>query len=134
SSAIDHHQLNDPDDEILAKRLAGVWPHIEVTSQPYVLREPLVEMPIAAVGDYVESGEIVRRFEAASARLAAQPSRDVFVVLAFHLETAEDNAAQLGDAIATVRDQRSIGDKLLYTTIDQASELARFSFAAPKGT
>ena len=126
SSAIDRHQLDELEDAVLSDRLAGVWPRIEATSQPYVLREPLLEMPIAAVTDYVEADEIVRMFEAAHARLAAEPSRDVFVVLASHLETADDNAARLGDAITTVRDRRSIADKLLYSTIDQAAELARF--------
>jgi hypothetical protein len=65
----------------------------------------------------------------------------VFVVLAFHLETADDkhletatdNATVLRDALLTVRRREGLADELVYLTVDQAAELARFRVAPLAG-
>jgi hypothetical protein len=121
--------------QVLPQRLAQVWPHVEATSQPFLVRggglQPIVELPIAAVVDYTSPQDLVGAFEAAHARLRRDPTRDVFVVIAFHLETASDYGARLGDAIAAVRSRGELADELVFRTVDQAAELARFALAPP---
>jgi len=119
SSAVDRRALADAKEEELAARLGALWPNVDASTQP-VVREPgLLEMPIAGVTDYVSATDIVQTFERARARLRSQPDRDVFVVLAFHLETAPDYAARLQEALAKV-------GAVQYVTIEEAAELFRF--------
>ncbi|MDB4959944.1 MAG: hypothetical protein JWO36_7513 [Myxococcales bacterium] len=134
SSAIDYRQLDQGNDDVLSARIKEIWPHAEKTTQPYVIDlpgGPLLEMPIAAVADYATGMDIVDVFEAAHARLQQDPSRDVFVVLGFHLETAAELAGRLGDAIDKVRRRRELGDELVFTTVESAAALAAKTVAAP---
>ena len=128
SSAVDSRQLKVPHAEALPARLAQIWPHVDAQSQPSPISGPgkLLELPIAAVADYVATPDIIKLFEAAHARLAADPTKDVFVVLAMHLETGPDFANRIGDAMAAVRGRKDIAGELLYVTVEQAAELARF--------
>jgi len=136
SSATDHRQLDERKDDVLPKRIAAIWPGIEPMSQPWLVETPggaLLEMPIAAFADYATAAEIVAILEAAHARLQKNPGRDVFVVLGFHLETAEDFAGRLGEAIGKVRGRRELADGLVFTSVEKAAERARRALTpAPK--
>jgi hypothetical protein len=136
SSATDYRQLDELKVEVLPKRIKEIWPGVETTSQPWLLDAPggpLLEIPVAAFSDYAAVAEIVAIFEAAHARLQKEPAGDVFVVVGLHLETAEDFAHRLGEAIAKVRGRRELADELDFTSVEKAAERARRSLArAPK--
>ncbi len=128
SSATDHRQLDERKDEVLPKRIAEIWPEVDTTSQPFLVPgsgRPLVEIPIAAFADYATAAEMTAMFDAAHARLQKDPTRDVFVVLGFHQETAHEFAGRIAEAVTTVRARRELADQLLFTTIEYAGELAR---------
>lgn len=133
-SATDYRQLDERKDEFLPKRIQEIWPTVTTTSQPWLVDAPggpLLEMPIAAFADYATSAEIVAVFEAAHARLHQDPHRDVFVVVGFHQETAQDFAGRLRDALDQVRGRREIADELTFTTVDDAAARARRTAARP---
>jgi hypothetical protein len=137
-SATDHRQLDERKDEVLPRRIQAIWPGVETTSQPWWIDVPgdapggsLLEMPIAAFADYASSAEIVAVFEAAHARLHADPRRDVFVVVGFHQETAQDFAGRLRDALDKIRGRREIADELMFTTVEDAAARARRTAARP---
>ena len=119
SSAVDRRALADNGEEQLAARLGALWPNVDATTQPFQRDPDLLEIPIAGVTDYVSATDIAQTFERARARLRGQPERDVFVVLAFHLETAPDYAGRLQEALAKA-------GAVQYVTIEQAAELYRF--------
>jgi hypothetical protein len=127
SSAIDYRQLDELKGDVLPERLEQIWPNVDPTKQPFLIQQPgpLLEMPIAAVTDYASTDEIVSVFESAHAQLSKDPGRDVFVVLAFHLENAAEFAGRLGEAMVKVRARKELADELLYTTVEKAAELAR---------
>jgi hypothetical protein len=130
SSATDNRQLEEVANTAWAHRLARLWPNIEPATSPFIARTPsgpLLEMPIAAVADYSTAPEIVGILEAADARLRKDPHHDVFVVLAFHLETAPDYARRISESITTVRANPTIAGDLVFTTLDAAAERARTS-------
>jgi len=133
SSAVDPRQLTGLDDDTLAKRLGALWPGVTPATQPFLAHggalQSIVELPIAAIVDDVPRAELARLLDGARARLRANPGRDVFVVLAFHLETASDFLPQLADVLAKARDDRTI-----FVTADRAAELARFTLAPPAGS
>src|SRR4051812_46735008 len=138
-SATDHRQLDDHKDGALPRRLQAIWPGVEATSQPWLIVAPdeapggpLLEMPIAAFADYATPAEIVAVFEAAHARLHGDPRRDVFVVVGFHQETAQDFAGRLRDALDQVRGRREIADELMFTTVADAAARARRTAARPR--
>jgi len=128
SSATDFRQLDERKDEVLPRRIQAIWPGVDPTTQPWLVRAPgnsLLEMPIAAFADYATADEIVAVFEAARARLQKEPGRDVFVVVGFHQETAHDFAGRLGEAMQKVRGRRELADGLVFTTVEAAAERAR---------
>jgi predicted deacetylase len=128
SSATDFRQLDERKDEFLPKRIQAIWPGVDPTTQPWLVRAPggsLLEMPIAAFADYATTDEIVAVFEAAHARLLKSPGQDVFVVVGFHQETAHDFGSRLGDALKKVRGRRELADGMVFTTIEDAAERAR---------
>ena len=127
SSATDHRQLDERADALPA-RIKAIWPAVEATTQPFMIRArsgELLEMPIAAFADYTTADEIIGVVEAAHARLAAQPTRDVFVVLGFHLETAADFAGRLREALTTLRARPELAAALVFMTVEKAAQLAR---------
>lgn len=136
SSATDYRQIDAHKDSFLSRRVKEVWPKVDTASQPFFSEghgRQLIELPIAATADYVTAADIVALVEAAAARLDKDPDRDVFVVIGCNQETAQEFAGRIGDAIAKLRDQRSIADRLLLTTVDKAAAMARNEIAAPPG-
>jgi hypothetical protein len=97
-------------------------------SQPWLVEASggqLLEMPVAAFADYATAAEIIAIFEAAHARLRKEPGRDVFVVVGFHLETAEEFAVRLREALEKVRARRDLADTLVFASVANAAERAR---------
>ncbi len=132
SSATDHRQLDERKAEVLPKRIAAIWPRVETMTQPFLVQVPggqLLEMPIAAFADYATAAEMVAIFEAAHAALRAAPTRDMFVVLGFHQETAAEYAGRIGDAMQQVRARKELADGLVFTTVEHAAALARKTVA-----
>ena len=132
SSATDFRQLDERKDEVLPRRIQAIWPGIETTTQPWLVRAPggsLVEMPIAAFADYATANEIIAVFDAAHTRLQNDPGRDVFVVVGFHQETAHDFADRLGEAMKQVRARPALAGALVFTTIADAAERARHAMS-----
>jgi predicted deacetylase len=128
SSATDFRQLDERKDEVLPRRIQAIWPGIEPTTQPWLVRAPggsLLEMPIAATADYATTDEIVAVFEAAHGRLQKDPGRDVFVVVGFHQETAHEFGGRLGEAMKKVRARPELAGGLVFTTVEDAAERAR---------
>jgi hypothetical protein len=135
SSATDHRQLDERKDEVLPRRVREIWPKTETTSQPWLADArggPLLEMPIAAFTDYATADEIVAIFEAAHARLAKEPGRDVFVVLGFHQETGGEFAGRLGEALGKVRARKELADELTFASVADAAERARRAISSPQ--
>jgi len=131
SSATDYHQIDEGKTTFMLKRVQEVWPAIETTSQPYLVGPAggLVELPIAATADYVTAADLVKSFDAAAVRLRAAPTRDVFVVIGCNLETSQDFAGRLGEAISALRAQPGRAEQLLFTTVEAAALRARASLA-----
>jgi hypothetical protein len=132
SSATDHRQLDERKDEVLPRRIRAIWPGVETMSRPWLLGPQggsLLEMPITAFADYATAAEIAGMFEAAHARLQKEPGRDVFVVLGFHQETAEEFAGRLGEALGKVRGRPELAGELVFTTVASAAERARSALA-----
>jgi hypothetical protein len=134
SSATDYHQLGEQKDAFLSKRIKEVWPSVDATTQPFFVDAPgnqLLEMPITAYADYVSGAGIVGVFDAAHARLQKDPNRDVFVVLGFDQESAQDYAGRIGEALDKIRARKELAGELMFTTVEKAAELARRT-VAPK--
>ena len=133
SSATDYRQLDERKDEVLPTRIKAIWPSVDTTTQPWFVPAPggsLLEMPIAAFADYATTDEIIAVFDAAHARLAKTPGRDVFVVVGFHQETAQDFAVRLVEAMKKVRGRRELADGLVFTTVEGAAARARTTLMA----
>ena len=128
SSATDYRNFDQGKEGFLARRLRQVWPKHETTTQPSLVAVTggqVLEMPIAAFADYASAAQMIAVFEAAHARLRAEPGRDVFIVLGFDLEGATEFGARISEAIEAVRKRPELTRELLFTTIDGAAALAR---------
>jgi hypothetical protein len=128
SSAYDHRQLEEVPYPFWRQRMAELWPSIDATAQPSIAADrggDLLEMPIAGVADYATAAQMTALLAGAHERLRKAPGRDVFVVLAFHLETAPDYAAQVVIAVNSVRSNPKISGDFVFTRLDAAAELAR---------
>jgi hypothetical protein len=133
SSATDYRQLDERKDEVLPMRVNAIWPGVDTTTQPWFVPAPggsLLEMPIAAFADYATVDEIVAVFEAAHARLQKAPGRDVFVVVGFHQETAQEFSGRLVEALKKVRGRRELADDLVFATVEDAARRARSTLMA----
>jgi hypothetical protein len=133
SSATDYRQLDERKDDVLPKRIRAIWPGIDTTAQPWLFDAAggrLLEMPVAAFADYAEAAEIIAIFEAAHKRLQQAPERDVFVVIGFHMETAQDFSSRLVEAIDKVRARPELAGELVFTRVADAAERARRALAA----
>lgn len=120
SSAVDARQLEELAGTVLQDRIAPLWPKVDSTTQPWRLDVPggsLIELPIAAIADYATTAELDKA-------LARTPvaGRNVLVVLAFHLETADDYAQRIGDAIDHLGARRG---EVSFVTVERAAELSR---------
>lgn len=122
SSAIGSRQLGEAPDAVLSRRLAEVWPDLEPSTRPWLLRPGLLELPITALADYATADQIAAAIEAARVRRRADPRRDVIVVLGCHLETADDFAGRIAEALSRsgVR-----GDDVVFATISSAAARIR---------
>jgi hypothetical protein len=128
SSAATSDQFNGPKDKILRQRIKEVWPTVKPHTQPYTIQTPggpLVEMPIGAVADYVNAGDIADVIATAHDALAKDRTKNVFVVLAFHQETADEFAPRILDALQRVRAKPEIAADLVFTTVAKAAEIVR---------
>jgi hypothetical protein len=131
SSATDGRPLAKETDQ-LPSRLAEIWPGITPASQPYLLPAgdspaPVVEMPIAGIADYTEAGAMVSAVEAAQKALRAAPGRNVFVVLAFHQETAPEFAPRVVEAIQAIRARADLAADVQFATVEKAAELTHLA-------
>ncbi|MGH9885754.1 MAG: hypothetical protein ACREBE_09510, partial [bacterium] len=135
SSATDARQLEEPTGDVLPRRVKAIWPGVDSTTQPWLMRAPassgtagsteLLEMPVAALADHASTEDMVAIVEAAYARLQKEPGRDVFVVLELELEIAHDYAGRIGDAVEKLRAHRELAAHLLFATVAGAAERAR---------
>jgi hypothetical protein len=128
SSAAAADQFTGPNDKILRQRIKEVWPAARPDTQPYVIQTPsgpIVEMPIGAIADYVSAGDIADVIESAHERLAKDRTKNMFVVLAFHQETADEFGTRIFDAIQRIRAKPAITADLVFTTIEKAAEIVR---------
>lgn len=129
SSAVEPRQLAGQGADPFVHRLTELWPGETAQTQPFRLRggarRSVVELPIAAIVDDMPQPAIAQLLAGARARLRANPERDVFVVLAFHLETANDFVPKLAETLAAARDDRTV-----FVTVERAAELARFVLPA----
>ena len=126
SSALASDEI-DLDDDAFQTRVASVGPKRDRGAQPFALDE-LVELPIAAFADYTSADEVAAQIEAAYARLKTDPTRDVFVVLAFNLETAAALAGRIGQGVEKAR---AAHEDLVFATVKHAAELARHGLGLP---
>jgi hypothetical protein len=128
SSAATADQFSGPKDKILRQRIKEVWPGARPDTQPYVISTPagpIVEMPISAVADYVTTGDITDVIASAHERLAKDRTKNVFVVLAFHQETADEFGTRIEESIQRIRAKPEIAADLAFTTIDKAAAVVR---------
>jgi hypothetical protein len=136
SSATDYRQIDAKKDAFLPRRIREVWPKLEATTQPFFVDpqgpqgRQLLEMPIAATADDVTVTDLAGLFDAADAALQKAPDRDVFVVLGCNQETAQDFAPRLGEALTKLHGRKELADRLLFTTVAKAAELARGALTA----
>ncbi len=128
SSEATGDQFNGPKDKILRQRIKEVWPTAKPGSQPHSIETPsgaVVEMPIGAVADYVNAGDIADVIASAHDALKKDRTKNVFVVLAFHQETADEFSTRIFEALQRVRSKPEIAADLSFTTIEKAAELVR---------
>lgn len=127
SSATPQAQFGN-DYGMLRERVRGLWPNIDAGAQPYLLRDPagdIVELPIAALADTTPADKLALILERAGQRLRLQPGRDVFVVLAFHFETAAEYGGRIGQALDLAKARPELARELHFTTVEDAATLAR---------
>lgn len=143
SSAALGDQFNGPGDKILRQRIKEVWPKATPGMQPFAIATPageITEMPIGAVADYVNAGDIADVITRAHEQLVKDRGRNVFVVLAFHQETADEFGSRIFEALQRVRAKPEIAADLSFTTVEKAADLVRgapkrtSSYTAPTGT
>jgi hypothetical protein len=128
SSAAMSDQFNGPKDKILRQRIKEVWPDVKAGMQPYEIATPsgpITEMPIGAVADYVTTGDIADVIATAHDKLVKDRTKNVFVVLAFHQETADEFGTRITEAIQRVKAKPEIAADLTFTTVEKAAELVR---------
>ncbi len=132
SSATNARSLDAPKDAFLSKRIKEVWPTVTASTQPFfidVAGAQLLEMPIAGIADYVPVNDLVGLFDAAHTQLHKDPEHDVFVMLGFHQETAQDFAGRITEAMGRVHARPELKDELFFTTVEKAGELAQAALA-----
>lgn len=129
SSATDgtwHDELNGLR---LQRRIPEVWPEVTARSQPYRIDTPagpVLEMPdTCALADYVTPDEMVRHIREAVERLQQDPSRDVFVHIGLHQETAHRYGQRVVLAVQALLRDRDL--PLVFETLEASARAARAS-------
>lgn len=106
SSATDGRWHDELGTYRLRARIPEVWPTVTAQSAPFLIATPagpVLEMPdTCALADYVTADEMVAHIREANARLAADPTRDLFVHIGFHQETAARYASRVTETIRRV--------------------------------
>lgn len=134
SSATTFEQFADPKDKVLRDRIREVWPKVTAATQPFEIRTatgPILEMPISAVVDYTSPAALAAVLDGAQAQLAAEPAKDVLVVIALHQESADEFAPRLTDTLAALR-ARDAGKRLSFVTISSAAHKLTPTSTPPK--
>ncbi len=133
SSAFSRAAIARGGDAFATERIGQLWPSIDANTQPFFLDpQPgaILEVPISVFADYSSAAEIHAVLDAALARLDRDPRRDVFVVLAWNLETAPGEiAGVLESAIARLDDDRGL-ERVMFTSLRHAADRARGALAA----
>ena len=128
ASAIDHKQLEGTENAVHQARLKAVWPSVDSSTQPYAIKTPsgdILEVPIAAFMENASVAEILDLLQRANARLAKAPDADVFVVLGFHQETAQEFGPMLLDAVEKMRADPTLKTKVRFVTVQSAAKAFR---------
>lgn len=123
SSAFDHRVLEGAH----RTRVQGVWPKVDATTQPFAVGT-LLELPITAFADFTSPEAVIAHVDAAYARLAADPARDLYLVFGMNLETAGQLAGRLGNGLEAARKAHP---NLAFMTVEQAGTLARVGLGLP---
>jgi len=117
----------------LRERLIARWGAIAPTAQPYWIDTPLgriLELPnTGAMADYATAAEIEEHVLGAVRALAAAPGRPVFVHVGFHMETADEFAPRLSEALSRLRAR---GAPITFETVARSAELARRTLDAKR--
>lgn len=127
SSATDGRWHDELGTYRLRSRIPEVWPDVTEVTQPYLIETPagaILEMPdTCALADYVTTAEMVAHLRRAAARLAADPTRDVFVHIGFHQETAGRFAGRVVDAVRLVAAEPGL--RLQFETLEASAAAAK---------
>ena len=106
SSATDGRWHDELGTYRLRSRIPEVWPQVTAQSAPFVIETPagpVLEMPdTCALADYVTADEMVAHIREANARLRLDPTRDLFVHIGFHQETAARYASRVTEVVRRV--------------------------------
>lgn len=105
----------------LASRLREVWQGVDV-QVPQRL-DGLIEVPITAIADSTTPQRMDEIIDAAAKRLAGDPSRDVYLTIALHQETAVDHAGSVAAALSKARNRLG-AEVFLFTTTEKLAFLA----------
>ena len=104
-----------------------MWPEVTTRTQPYRIDTPagpVLEMPdTCALADYVTPDEMVRHVREAAARLAQAPSRDVFVHIGLHQETAHRYGQRIVQAVQALARDPDL--PLVFETLEASAAAAR---------
>ena len=120
SSATHADQFKSPKDKVFRERVGEVWPALAPEAAPYVITTPagaVLEIPIAAIVDYVDAKAIYLAISRAHETLARAPAADVAVVIALHQENADEFAGRLVEALDKGRAGPGLSSLLEFTTI-----------------
>ncbi len=129
SSATDGRWHDELGTYRLRARIPEVWPTVTAQSPPFLIDTPagaVLEMPdTCALADYVTADEMVAHIREANGRLSADPTRDIFVHIGFHQETAARYAARVTETIRRVAQEPAL--RVRFETLAASADAARAS-------
>lgn len=111
----------------LKSRLKQLWPDASPTQAPYVINTaagPILEMPdTGALADYLTAEEMEAHIREAVERLAKDPSRDIFVHIGFHADSAIRYIERVSQAVQAIRTDREL--PVVFETLEASARAAR---------
>jgi hypothetical protein len=126
SSATDLDWHDELDRYPLRKRLRKLWAGVNSKTQPYLIKTPVgnvLEMPdTGALADYVTANEMEGHLLEGLVRLNKDPSKDIYIHIGFHQETAERYCGRVQEAITRVK--KAHGPKFIFETLENAAKRA----------
>ncbi|MBI4612404.1 MAG: hypothetical protein HY720_02230 [Planctomycetes bacterium] len=129
SSATDAIWHDEVEGFPIRERIREIWPGVTKECAPFRIETPyggILEMPdTGALADYTTATEIEEHLRSGLARLAADPSRDIFVHAGFHVESASLYAERVLSAIRAVR--RDSPDSVVFETLQTSALAVRLS-------